>query len=446
MQNPPPSGYGYPQGYGPQGYGPPQGFGPRPPQQGPPPHPYATASLVLGLSSLGLGPLTGVAAILLGAKALREIKAGPQPFSGAGSATAGRIFGWIGCVFGALYAGSTSGRSSIGLAVVVGLLGLAGTAAAVAGAINKNGPLASVPLASVAVTIALTLGSISGVTSTRAEAAQKAEVCTKNTAEIATRLAKNAFAGARSALSSAKASCDPSAGGELALHSRQIDDQERAWKKSEDERVAAKRAADAQKKEEDAVATWPVKSTAIASGYRKAANDLAIGKFADADTDLQAAENMTAEFAGTSIADSKAWKDLGAQELALRKRVDAQLAVVAKAQAAKAAAAALADEQTMLRNILAQYKDNEVRGDALYKGKTVQFSGIVDDVKKDFTNNIYVTVGSGEWLQIPQIQCFFDDSAARQTAQLSKGDRVRMRGTVKGLMMNVLVEACEIVQ
>lgn len=447
MQNPPPSGYGYPyQGYGAKGYGPPQGYGPRPPQMAPPTHPYATLSLVLGLIAFCLGPLTGVPAILLGARALRDIAVAPERFSGKGSAAAGRVFGWVGCVFGALYAGSTSGQSSLGLAIVVGLAGLAGTAATLVGAVKKTGPLASIPLTSIAVTIALVVGSAVGAMGARAEADRKAAACVKATADVSARLAKNDFPAARSAVATAKLACDATAGADLAQRARQIDEQERAWRKSEEDRVEAKRVADAQKKEEDAVTSWPTKSPAIAATYRRAANDLAMGWTADADKDLQSAETMTAEFAGTSIANDKAWKDLSAQEAALRKRVDAQLATIAKAQAAKAAAAALADEQAMLRNVLAQYKDNEVRGDALYKGKTVQFAGVVDDVKKDFTNNIFVTVGTGEWLQIPQIQCFFDDSQARQTAQLSKGDRVRMRGTVKGLMMNVLVENCEIVQ
>lgn len=39
-------------------------------------------------------------------------------------------------------------------------------------------------------------------------------------------------------------------------------------------------------------------------------------------------------------------------------------------------------------DLVGDYKANEVRGDAKYKGKRVQVTGIVSDVKKDFTDNI----------------------------------------------------------
>ncbi len=151
-------------------------------------------------------------------------------------------------------------------------------------------------------------------------------------------------------------------------------------------------------------------------------------------------------FDGTSIAQTKPYQDLGAQLIALRKKVDAQLGQIARQKAAKEAAAQAAQDDQNLRDLLAQYKDNEVRADGIYKGKLVEFGGLVGDIKKDITNTIYVTVGTGEWLQIPMVQCFFDDSAANVTARLSNGQHVRMKGLVDGLMMNVLVKGCQIVQ
>jgi hypothetical protein len=102
-------------------------------------------------------------------------------------------------------------------------------------------------------------------------------------------------------------------------------------------------------------------------------------------------------------------------------------------------------EDEKLRQLLAQYKDNEVRADSIYKGKMVQFGGIVGEVKKDITDTIYVTVGTGEW-QFHEVQCFFDDSKAPETAALTRGQHVRMRGTVAGLMMDVLVKNCDFVR
>jgi tRNA_anti-like len=109
---------------------------------------------------------------------------------------------------------------------------------------------------------------------------------------------------------------------------------------------------------------------------------------------------------------------------------------------AKPAAAA---KQVDIRTLLAEYRDNEVRADVNYKSQVIQTTGLVDVVKKDIMDSIYVTVGTGEQLEIPQVQCLFDDVHAQKAASLSKGARVTVRGRVDGLMMNVIVRDCEFV-
>lgn len=96
-----------------------------------------------------------------------------------------------------------------------------------------------------------------------------------------------------------------------------------------------------------------------------------------------------------------------------------------------------------IKTLLKEYKDNEVRADVQFKGKRVQITGKVGDIKKDIMDRIYVTVGTGKQLEIPEVQCFFDDEHASKAAALSKGQSITVKGTVKGLMMNVLVEDCE---
>ncbi len=98
-----------------------------------------------------------------------------------------------------------------------------------------------------------------------------------------------------------------------------------------------------------------------------------------------------------------------------------------------------------IRPLLAEYRDNEVRVDATFKGRIVQTTGIVDDVKKDIMDSIYVTVGTGGEFELPVVQCFFDDAHATKAAALSKGARVTVRGRATGLMMNVVVRECEFV-
>lgn len=97
-----------------------------------------------------------------------------------------------------------------------------------------------------------------------------------------------------------------------------------------------------------------------------------------------------------------------------------------------------------LETLLSEYKDNEVRADAAYKGKVVRLSGKVGDIKKDILDKPYVTIGSGARFEIPQVQCMLTASSAGAAMQLSKGADVTVTGKINGLMMNVLVRDCTI--
>jgi hypothetical protein len=98
--------------------------------------------------------------------------------------------------------------------------------------------------------------------------------------------------------------------------------------------------------------------------------------------------------------------------------------------------------QTDIREILSAYKNNEVGADNRYKGKQIQVTGVVDDIKKDLFGSLYVTLGTGAQFEIPQIQAFFDDSMNNQLAQLTKGQQLTVVCRVDGLMMNVLAKNC----
>jgi len=114
--------------------------------------------------------------------------------------------------------------------------------------------------------------------------------------------------------------------------------------------------------------------------------------------------------------------------------------------AAPAAATRMPDsKQVEIRTLLSEYTDNEIRADATFKGKLIQTTGVVDDVKRDVLNTVYVVVGTGKRYEVRQVQCFLDEDNANTVASLTKGNRVTIRGRVKGLMMNVLVEDCELV-
>lgn len=94
--------------------------------------------------------------------------------------------------------------------------------------------------------------------------------------------------------------------------------------------------------------------------------------------------------------------------------------------------------------LLEEYKNNEVRADAKWKGKRLLVAGFVGDVKKDITGNIYVAIGTKKdgGLEVPRAQCFFDKEHEEKAAALNKGDAVAVECDCEGLMMNVIMKNC----
>jgi hypothetical protein len=94
--------------------------------------------------------------------------------------------------------------------------------------------------------------------------------------------------------------------------------------------------------------------------------------------------------------------------------------------------------------LIADYKANEVRGDAKWKGKLVRVTGIVGDIKKDFTDSAYVTVGTGAEFE-PDVWCNLKPGQEGGAAALSKGARATFKGRVNGLLItSVQLADCEL--
>lgn len=93
-------------------------------------------------------------------------------------------------------------------------------------------------------------------------------------------------------------------------------------------------------------------------------------------------------------------------------------------------------------DILTAYKDNEVSADSKYKGKWVEITGKVGEIKKDLLDSVYITVGTGAAFELPMVQCFVKKSMVKKSGELKKGQDITVKGRVDGLLMNVLVKEC----
>jgi hypothetical protein len=91
--------------------------------------------------------------------------------------------------------------------------------------------------------------------------------------------------------------------------------------------------------------------------------------------------------------------------------------------------------------LMAEYMGNEVRADENFKGKVFWVTGTIKDIGKDILDKPYITLKSADLIR--SVQCYINDKQA--LSSLEKGAQVTIKGTCKGLMVNVLMKDCQIV-
>lgn len=95
------------------------------------------------------------------------------------------------------------------------------------------------------------------------------------------------------------------------------------------------------------------------------------------------------------------------------------------------------------KTLLADYEENEVRGDELYDGTVMRLTGTVKDIGKDLTERVYITFEAENPYSITSVQCFFtDDTQVKKVMELSEGDTVTVIGKCDGKFANVFIEDC----
>lgn len=131
----------------------------------------------------------------------------------------------------------------------------------------------------------------------------------------------------------------------------------------------------------------------------------------------------------------------------IQKESEIQLAQVQKDSIAKVEKTELYEQrksQTISAKYLyANYEANEVSADQNFKNKTFYVTGVVKEIKKDFMDDIYVTLKTGQMFSY--INCYLDDE--KTAANLKKGQRVTFRGKCKGMVVTLItIKDCEIVE
>lgn len=111
---------------------------------------------------------------------------------------------------------------------------------------------------------------------------------------------------------------------------------------------------------------------------------------------------------------------------------------------AEAPRAAVPEASLSASQLLKAYENNKLQAQQTYEGHRYKVSGIVTAIGSDIADQPYVTVGTGAQFEVTQVQCMFAREQSGQLAKLNKGQSLSVEGTVKGYVMNVLLEDCRL--
>jgi hypothetical protein len=111
----------------------------------------------------------------------------------------------------------------------------------------------------------------------------------------------------------------------------------------------------------------------------------------------------------------------------------------ARAEAQQLAAQRAAEQQEWARhNVTARtlydaYDANEVSADDQYKGRTLNVSGVIKSIDKDFMNNIIVRFSTGRFLET--VDAYMLDEQKANAAALRKGQRIVLTCRIRGRVL-----------
>lgn len=94
------------------------------------------------------------------------------------------------------------------------------------------------------------------------------------------------------------------------------------------------------------------------------------------------------------------------------------------------------------KELMSEYKANEIAADNLYKGKLLEVSGNVDNIGKDILDSPYITLKTNEMFDT--VQCMIKDSEVDKASILKEDDSIILEGKCSGGGLFLLLKDCVI--
>ena len=103
------------------------------------------------------------------------------------------------------------------------------------------------------------------------------------------------------------------------------------------------------------------------------------------------------------------------------------------------------DIETTPQEICGEYEDNEVSADNKYKGKKVAITGTIERIIKSGFSDDPIIVFKGTFIK--DVKFYFSKDSNNEISNLSKGDKITIVGTCKGMtLVDVVLHKCKILE
>lgn len=93
--------------------------------------------------------------------------------------------------------------------------------------------------------------------------------------------------------------------------------------------------------------------------------------------------------------------------------------------------------------IINEFETNEDAANKKFNGKVIEVAGIVSEKSKDEQGKLNITLQGAD---IAGIGCVFEKAAQSKAATLAEGQQVRIKGICTGILMDVVMVDCVVVE
>lgn len=95
-------------------------------------------------------------------------------------------------------------------------------------------------------------------------------------------------------------------------------------------------------------------------------------------------------------------------------------------------------------SLIATYDQNKIAAEDKYTGKSVQTSGIADNISNDFLGKYYVMIKPSADYYGTNIQCYINDK--KQILKINNGQSITIRGTMEKMTLGIiLIKDCNVI-